>query len=51
MASVRFGLIEISVPPGAATLEKIAALAPGLADAVTQWAGNAGHWLASLQRR
>jgi NAD(P)-dependent dehydrogenase (short-subunit alcohol dehydrogenase family) len=51
MASVRFGLIEISVPPGAATLEKIAALAPGLADAVTQWAGNAGHWLAGLQRR
>jgi NAD(P)-dependent dehydrogenase (short-subunit alcohol dehydrogenase family) len=51
MAAVRFRLIEVSVPPGAATLEKIAALAPGLSDTVTQWAGNAGHWLASLQRR
>jgi NAD(P)-dependent dehydrogenase (short-subunit alcohol dehydrogenase family) len=37
-AAVRFHLVEISVPPGAATLEKLAALAPGAADTVVHWA-------------
>ena len=31
-AAIRFSLVEVSVPPGAATLEKLAALAPGVAD-------------------
>jgi NAD(P)-dependent dehydrogenase (short-subunit alcohol dehydrogenase family) len=44
-AAVRFRLVEISVPPGAATLEKIAALAPGAADAVVHWAKSFMHWV------
>ena len=46
-ASVRFGLIEVSVPPGAGTLEKLAALAPGVADTLVDWARSASHWWAS----
>jgi NAD(P)-dependent dehydrogenase (short-subunit alcohol dehydrogenase family) len=46
-ASVRFGLLEVSVPPGAATLEKLAALAPGVADTLVDWARTASHWWAS----
>jgi NAD(P)-dependent dehydrogenase (short-subunit alcohol dehydrogenase family) len=45
-ASVRFGLIEVSVPPGAGTLEKLAALAPGVADTLVDWARSASHWWA-----
>lgn len=45
-ASVRFGLIEVSVPPGAGTLEKLAALAPGVADTLVDWARAASHWWA-----
>lgn len=45
-ASVRFGLTEISVPPGAATLEKLAALAPGMADALVDWGRRAARWMA-----
>lgn len=43
-ASVRFGLVEVSVPPGAATLEKLAALAPGVADRIVDWARSATRW-------
>jgi NAD(P)-dependent dehydrogenase (short-subunit alcohol dehydrogenase family) len=43
-AAVRFGLLEVSVPPGAATLEKLAALAPGLSDTIVEWARAAAHW-------
>jgi NAD(P)-dependent dehydrogenase (short-subunit alcohol dehydrogenase family) len=43
-AAVRFGLVEVSVPPGAATLEKLAALAPGVADSLVHWATRAMHW-------
>lgn len=43
-ASVRFGLLEVSVPPGAATIEKLAALAPGVADRIVDWARSAAHW-------
>lgn len=46
-ASVRFGLIEVSVPPGAGTLEKLAALAPGVADTLVDWARSASHWWAN----
>ncbi len=45
-AAVRFGLVEVSVPPGAATLEKLAALAPGVADSLVHWATRAMHWVA-----
>jgi NAD(P)-dependent dehydrogenase (short-subunit alcohol dehydrogenase family) len=46
-ASVRFGLIEVAVPPGAATLEKLGALAPGVADTIVEWARATSHWWAT----
>jgi hypothetical protein len=45
-AAARFRLREISVPPGAATLEKLGALAPGVADGIVHWARTASEWLA-----
>jgi NAD(P)-dependent dehydrogenase (short-subunit alcohol dehydrogenase family) len=45
-AAARFKLVEISVPPGAATLEKLGALAPGVADRLVGWAKTASSWLA-----
>ncbi|MBY0277408.1 SDR family oxidoreductase [Candidatus Binatia bacterium] len=50
-AAARFRLVEIAVPPGAATLEKIAALAPGVADSMVYWGTQATGWLAGLLRR
>ena len=50
-AAARFRLVEIAVPPGAATLEKIAALAPGVADSVVYWGTQATSWLTGLLRR
>ena len=50
-ASVRFGLVEVSVPPGAGTLEKLAALAPGVADTIVDWARATSHWWAASQNR
>jgi NAD(P)-dependent dehydrogenase (short-subunit alcohol dehydrogenase family) len=50
-ASARFRLVEISVPPGAGTFEKLAALTPGVADTIVRWAQNASHWLATSGRR
>jgi NAD(P)-dependent dehydrogenase (short-subunit alcohol dehydrogenase family) len=44
-AAVRFRLVEISVPPGAATLEELGALAPGVSDALLHWVQQASHWL------
>lgn len=44
-AAARFRLTEISVPPGAGTLEKVAALAPGAADTLVGWMRDAGGWL------
>jgi NAD(P)-dependent dehydrogenase (short-subunit alcohol dehydrogenase family) len=49
-AAVRFKLVEVSVPPGAATLEKLAALAPGVADTVVAWAKRTSHWLTTAAR-
>jgi NAD(P)-dependent dehydrogenase (short-subunit alcohol dehydrogenase family) len=46
LLAVRFRLHEVSVPPGAATLEIIASLAPGTADAVIGWMSTAGRMLA-----
>src|SRR5262249_58312266 len=45
-AAARFRLLEVSVPPGAATLEKLAALAPGVADRLVYWARGTAGWLA-----
>jgi len=50
-AAVRFGLVEVSVPPGAATLEKLASLAPGMADTVVRWARSMSHWVAEATRK
>lgn len=44
--AVRFRLREVSVPPGAAMLEEIAALAPGAADALIGWVQAASQLLA-----
>jgi NAD(P)-dependent dehydrogenase (short-subunit alcohol dehydrogenase family) len=44
-AAVRFQLVEISVPPGTGTLEKLAALAPGVADSIVHWIKRTSHWL------
>lgn len=45
-AAARFRLVEISVPPGSATLEKLVALAPGVGDSMVYWAGSALQWIA-----
>jgi NAD(P)-dependent dehydrogenase (short-subunit alcohol dehydrogenase family) len=45
-AAVRFGLVEISVPPGAGTFEKLVALAPGVADSIVHWLTRTSQWLA-----
>jgi NAD(P)-dependent dehydrogenase (short-subunit alcohol dehydrogenase family) len=50
-AAARFNLVEVSVPPGTGTLEKLAALAPGAADTLAGWAKSASHWLATTLRR
>lgn len=47
--AVRFGLREVSVPPGAALFEEIAALAPGAADTLIGWMQAAGKMLAEWQ--
>jgi NAD(P)-dependent dehydrogenase (short-subunit alcohol dehydrogenase family) len=49
-AAARFHLVEVSVPPGAGTVEKLAALTPGVADTMVHWAGTASHWLAGALR-
>jgi hypothetical protein len=47
-AAARFRLVEISVPPGAATLEKLASLAPGLTDSAIHWSTTAARFLSDL---
>jgi short-subunit dehydrogenase len=49
--AVRFRLHEVSVPPGAAMLEEIAALAPGATDALIGWVQAAGRLLARFGRQ
>jgi NAD(P)-dependent dehydrogenase (short-subunit alcohol dehydrogenase family) len=49
-AAVRFRLVEVGVPPGTATIEKLAALAPGVADTMVRWAQTVGHWIAGPKR-
>jgi len=50
-AVARFHLVEISVPPGAATLEKLGALAPGMTDSLIHWGTQATQWLSGLLQR
>jgi NAD(P)-dependent dehydrogenase (short-subunit alcohol dehydrogenase family) len=45
-AAARFRLAELSVPPGAGTVEKLASLAPGISDALVHWLKTTSHWLA-----
>jgi NAD(P)-dependent dehydrogenase (short-subunit alcohol dehydrogenase family) len=49
-AAVRFRLVEVAVPPGAAMVEKMAALAPGMTDALISWGTAAARWLAGRRR-
>jgi NAD(P)-dependent dehydrogenase (short-subunit alcohol dehydrogenase family) len=49
-AALRLRLVEVAVPPGAALLEKVGALAPGLTDAIVTWGAGAARWLASRGR-
>ena len=44
--AARFRLREVSVPPGAALLEELAALAPGVGDLLIGWMRSAGRWIA-----
>ena len=44
--AARFRLLEVSVPPGAATLEVLGALAPSISDALIRWSTAAGRVLA-----
>ncbi len=46
LLALRFRLREISVPPGAATIELIGALAPGIADPLIRWTTAAGRLIA-----
>ncbi len=46
LLAVRFRLREISVPPGAATIELIGALAPGITDTLIRWTAAAGRLIA-----
>jgi NAD(P)-dependent dehydrogenase (short-subunit alcohol dehydrogenase family) len=45
LLATRFRLREISVPPGAATMEMLAALAPALTDTLIRWTQAAGNFL------
>jgi len=48
-AAVQFRLVEISVPPGSATLEKIAALAPGMTDSLLRWSRSAWKTVSNFE--
>jgi len=50
-AAARFRLVEIAVPPGAATLEKLGALVPGVADSVLHWGTMATRFVSELLGR
>jgi NAD(P)-dependent dehydrogenase (short-subunit alcohol dehydrogenase family) len=45
LLAVRFRLREVSVPPGAATIELLGALAPGISNALIRWTTAAGRLL------
>jgi NAD(P)-dependent dehydrogenase (short-subunit alcohol dehydrogenase family) len=45
-AAARFRLVELSVPPGADMVEKLASLAPGISDTLVHWVKTTSRWLA-----
>ena len=47
-AAARFRLVEIAVPPGAVTLEKLAALVPAVTDSVLHWSTVATAFVGDL---
>jgi NAD(P)-dependent dehydrogenase (short-subunit alcohol dehydrogenase family) len=49
--AARFRMREISVPPGAATVELLAAIAPALSDSVIAWGQTASQWIAAAMRQ
>jgi NAD(P)-dependent dehydrogenase (short-subunit alcohol dehydrogenase family) len=49
--ALRLRLVEVAVPPGAALLEKVAALAPGIADAIVAWGSEAARWVTARARK
>jgi NAD(P)-dependent dehydrogenase (short-subunit alcohol dehydrogenase family) len=48
--AARFRLREVALPPGAALLEEIGALVPGVSDAIIGWMRDAGTFLARGMR-
>jgi NAD(P)-dependent dehydrogenase (short-subunit alcohol dehydrogenase family) len=48
--SVRFRLREVSVPPGAALMEEIGALVPGMTDRLIAWGRSIGRTWADMRR-
>ena len=48
--AIRFRLTEVAVPPGAALLEKLASLAPGVPDAVLHWATSTRPKVAAIRQ-
>jgi hypothetical protein len=48
--AIRFRLTEVAVPPGAALLEKLASLAPGVPDAVLHWATSSRPKVAAIRQ-
>jgi hypothetical protein len=49
-AAIRLRLTEVAVPPGAALLEKLAALAPGTADSLMRLATDAAQRIVRSRR-
>jgi hypothetical protein len=47
--AIRFRLAEIAVPPGAALIEKLAAITPGATDSVLRWVMGAAQRAASMR--
>lgn len=47
IAAVTLGLTEVDVPPGAATVEKLAALFPGVSDAALAFGNRLWEWAAN----
>jgi NAD(P)-dependent dehydrogenase (short-subunit alcohol dehydrogenase family) len=51
IAAVTLGLAEVDVPPGAAVVEKLAALFPGITDAVLAFGNRMFEWAANRKER
>jgi NAD(P)-dependent dehydrogenase (short-subunit alcohol dehydrogenase family) len=51
LLAARFRLREVSVPPGAATIELLGAMAPGIADSLVRWATSAARLIGQAASR